>query len=134
MGLETIALISAGLQVGGSILGGIQQQEAYEDQAKIQEQQAEEQARQLARENIQLEKAQKVAYLSSGVSLEGSPLLVMAEDRRIGQENIQNTLETGRTQASSLRKSGRQALIGGLVGGASAGAKSWYDYKSTFKE
>jgi hypothetical protein len=50
---------------------------------------------------------QKLAYMKSGVSLAGSPLLVMEETRRKGAENIDEILRAGRSSADSVRQEGR---------------------------
>lgn len=123
------------------VVGGIQAQRESNKQAanvraeaarqsRLAREEAERQARAEARENIELEKRQKLSFLKSGVALEGSPLLLMSETRREGQENVGNILESGRTrqesilrsgqlQSDQLRSSGRQAFIGGLTGAGS---------------
>ena len=74
---------------------------------------------------------QKVAFLKSGVSLAGSPLLVMEETRRKGKENVDEILasgtaaskaayQEGRTQARAYKSQGRQAFTEGLVNAGSA--------------
>lgn len=163
MGLETI-LISAGVNaataatissavatastvasVAGTVIGGIQQRGASkaaaaatsaeaQRQADLRQQETEQRARVEARENIELEKRQKLAFIKSGVDVGvGSPLLVLAETERKGEENIEAILKTGRTQATGLlatgaaesrrlKASGRQALISGLTTGATRAA------------
>lgn len=73
------------------------------------------------------ERRQKLAYLASGVTLEGSPLLVMEETRRKGSENVDEILRSGaagasaerlegRIQAEQYKSSGRQSFISGVTG------------------
>ena len=94
-------------------------------------------ARQTAREanaeqqeTDQTLRRQKLAYLASGVTLQGSPLLIMEETRRKGQENIDEIMASGssgasaaimegRQQASNTKASGRRDLVNGLTGAAS---------------
>ena len=158
MGIET-ALLAAGISAStaatistvltvastaSTIIGGIQQRGAAsaaakatsreaQRQADLRQQEREIQARSEARENIELEKRQKLAFIKSGVSLEGSPLLLLAETRRRGTENVEALLRSGRTEATGLlaegalrsrqlKASGRQALIGGLTTGAARAA------------
>jgi len=75
------------------------------------------------------EDRQRLAYLASGVTLEGSPLLKLEETRRYGAENLDEIqkageagskaqLSEGRMVASRAKASGRQALIGGIASGA----------------
>jgi len=84
-----------------------------------------------------VERRQKLAYLASGVSLEGSPLLIMEETRRKGAENVDEiyrggaaaygaTMQEGRNQASTLKAQGRQAFMGGI--GDAMGSFSKIDY------
>jgi len=78
---------------------------------------------------------QAVAYASSGVTLEGSPLLVLDETRRKAQEEVdatyrrgqqissalkmqaQMTREFGAFQASTAQSKGRSALLGSSAKG-----------------
>ena len=124
MGIGTAVLLQGltALSAGASIIGGIQQSREAQKQAQRAQQETELQARAEARENIAFEKRQKLAFLKSGVSLEGSPLLVLAETRRRGSENVGAILETGRTRAKGVAASGRQALIGGFSQGLSTAA------------
>ena len=70
---------------------------------------------------------QKLAYLASGVTLEGSPLLMMEETRRRGAENVEEIqlagaagaaaqLEEGRATAQAAKTSGRAQLMSGITG------------------
>lgn len=151
MGIETALLIGTLASAAGTVVGGIQQSRAAKAQAKdtrneaqrqanLRQEERTQQARVEARENIALEKRQKLAFLSSGVSLEGSPLLLLAETKRRGGENVASLLKTGQTeatgllrsgesQATSLRASGRQALIGGLTSAAGTAAGGFKTFK-----
>jgi len=124
MGLETATLIAIASTVsaGAAVAGGIQQSREAQKQAQRTQQETELQARAEARENIGLEKRQKLAFLKSGVALEGSPLLLLAETRRRGQENVGAISQTGRGRAKGIAASGRQALIGGFAQGLGTAA------------
>lgn len=130
MGVDpiTIGIALSVLSSVGAVVGGIQQSKEASKQAKLAQREAELQARAEARENIFLEKRQKLAFLKSGVSLEGSPLLLLAETRRMGGENIQAIITSGSTRASSIRASGRQALIGGLTKGIGTAASGFSSF------
>ncbi len=151
LSIATLSLIGTGISAAGSILGGIQARGAAEQQAadtraeaqrqaNLRQEEREQQARLEAREGIELEKRQKLAFLKGGVSLAGSPLLLLAETRRIGAENIEAILKTGRTEATSLlqagafqarglKTTGRQALIGGLTRGIGTGITGFAKFK-----
>lgn len=77
---------------------------------------------------------QAVNYLKSGVTLEGSPLDVLDETARQATENINAIRSRGRAQqldmdseAAATRMGGRNALIGGIAGGASTLALAKYN-------
>lgn len=125
-----------------SLIGGFQSMKEGNKQASLALEQANargiEQERvaqreaQLAQEDaLKTERRQKLAYLASGVTLEGSPLLVMEETRRKGLENVNEILTAGtaaadaarlegRVVASQAKSSGRQSFISGLTGAASS--------------
>lgn len=138
----TLGALSTGFSIFSglsSIAGGFSGQSAGNQQAELAYQQAEsraiEQERVSAREakleqeaTDDFRKRQKVAYLASGVTLEGSPLLVMEETRTKGAENVEEIKRAGsasadaaraegRLQADQLKQSGRQAFTSGLSSG-----------------
>lgn len=62
---------------------------------------------------------QAIAYASSGVTLEGSPLLVLNETLRLGQQEVDALMKRGTAQANlynqaafQTRNEGRAALLG----------------------
>ena len=127
------------LSGGLSILGGVQQQQAASEQAGIARQQASMQAAEAGRvsgaQAFQAEQdadrarsRQKLAFLKSGVSLEGSPLLIMEETRQRGLDNVNEIIKSGastgaaeltegRIAAQNLQSAGRQSLVKGLTSG-----------------
>jgi hypothetical protein len=150
VGAETAASIAsvasvvgtAGAIVGGvsSISQGMAAESAAKKQAAALEFQAQEQgaeaARQAQREATAVQqeaestrRAQKLAYLKSGVGLEGTPLLTMEATRVAGQQNVEEVFRAGgaatgavttegRLKAINTLASGRQAFMSGLTGGA----------------
>ena len=158
MGVDpvTIGLILSAVSTAGAVVGGIQQRGAAkaaakattaeaQRQADLVQEEREIQARSEARQNIELEKRQKLAFIKSGVAFEGSPLLILAETERKGTENVEAILRSGRTQATGLlaegalrsaqlKASGRQALISGLTSGATLAAPLFQTKKTTKKK
>lgn len=74
---------------------------------------------------------QKLAFIKSGVTLAGSPLIIMEQTRTDAQDDIDEILAAGRSsadaalaegrlQADQLRNSGRQSFISGLTGAGGA--------------
>lgn len=116
MGLDpvTMFIASAALQVGSGLLQYSQQkkadkaeQRAYQESLKIAREQAAldkadaERAAQAELEDARKhEKLQKMLYLKSGVTLEGSPLLVMEETRAKGAENAKNIRDSAASRAN----------------------------------
>lgn len=128
--LVAIGAIASAASAAASVVGGISQASAANQQAKNAQQEAEAQARIEARNNIEAEARQKVAFLSSGVSLEGSPLVVLQETQSRGDVNIDNIIDSGERQASSISSSGRQALFGGLTSAAGTAVGGFQDFKA----
>lgn len=164
MGIET-ALLGMGLSAGAasaastgigilsaissvsSLIGGIQGRNAGNEQAGLaleqanargieQERVAQREARLVQEDAIKTERRQKLAFLNSGVTLEGSPLLVMEETRRKGLDNVNEILTAGtaganaarlegRVVASQAKSAGRQSFVSGLMGAASSGLNAY---------
>lgn len=138
--VSTGLLVAAAVGAGASALGGIQAKREADKQARLANEQAAARAAETERvtkRQAELEQRnidqtidrQKLAYLKSGVTLEGSPLLKLEETRRLGAENIDEInkageaqasaqVAEGRVQAQQLKASGRQALISGITGAA----------------
>lgn len=141
MGVITTALLAVAA-VGSaalSVKGGIDSKKEAKQQAALATSQAAASAaeteRVTARESTLEQRnikdvldRQKLAFLASGVTLEGSPLLVMEETRKRGAENIEEIekagsarsaaqIAEGRSTAQAAKASGRRALIGGITGG-----------------
>lgn len=137
--------ILAGVSALTSVIGGMQQQAAAKQEAQnaiaTAEMQGKEQARvsvaqaeQAKQEAESYRREQKIKFLKSGVSLEGSPFLALEETRLQGQKNVDEILKSGasaistsqaegRMRAKSLKQSGRAAFISGLGNAASSFSK-----------
>lgn len=122
-----------------SVMGGMRSQAEAGYQSELAMQQAESRAieqERLAAKEARMEqeasdearRKQKVAYLASGVTLAGSPLLIMEETRRKGLENVDEVLRAGeasanvartegRIQAQQAESRGRQAFTSGITSG-----------------
>lgn len=129
--ITTLAITAGVIGAGSSIYGGVSANSASKQEAKLQEQQG-----QLAYEESQTAATdeafnqnqqvgrQKLAFLSNGVSLEGSPAMVLAESKKYGQSRVDSILRRGTAQynlaqseAQITRNKGRTALIGGILTG-----------------
>ena len=127
--LNNIAGIAGIGQAVAGVASGVAANRAASQNAALQERQAQlitQEAQvainQKAREIRQFSGQQRVAFASSGVTLEGSPLLFIDETRRLGQEELDAMAkqadaraELARNQAQQTRNQGRAALLGSLV-------------------
>lgn len=151
MAVGTATLLTTALSVAGTLYSGYQQKQAADVQAYNAEQSsifaANEAGRVAAKQAAgekeaaeAAEKRQKLAYLKSGVTLEGSPLLIMEETRLKGEENVNeilmggaaastSRLTEGRVAASSLQAQGRSAFTGSLFKAAGSAAGGYKSYK-----
>jgi multidrug efflux pump subunit AcrA (membrane-fusion protein) len=121
MGLETVALISAGMQVASGFMQYQQQKKAdkaadrayqesiriAKDQARLDKEDADRAARGELEEAQKHEKLQKMLYLKSGVDISGSPLLVMEETRAKGNENAKNIRDSASSRANLAIRSAK---------------------------
>lgn len=113
------------LSVGAQIFSGIEAQKAADAEASLQRQQGEilsleanEEAARIERNAASLRKRQKILFLKSGVSLEGSPLLILEETQREAQKEADavrkrgvSQFTLGRQRAKAASRRGRSALI-----------------------
>lgn len=139
MGLETILLVSlVGLTATSIVMqvaGGVATRDAAKQEAGLQETQgriaqaeAEETAENVGEENRKFRARQKLLFLKAGVTLEGSPLLILEETKEEGEEEVEAIrrrgeaqLELSQRQADITRSYGRAALIGGIAGATASG-------------
>jgi len=112
----TAAVVSA----GASIYGGIQARKQAKKEAALINEDAQHQANQHAKDVEKFRKRQKVAFLSSGVSLEGSPLLVLEETRKEGEEEVARIRRGGQIRSDIRQQQGRDAFVSGVLGGISS--------------
>lgn len=129
----------AAISALSSIMGGFSANRAYNTEANWTERQAGQalfegqQSAQLKAEEVRSFQAdQAVGYLSSGVTLEGSPALVLEQTRRRGQMEVDSIIRAANSrygvmmaQAGQYRRAGRNALIGGFGNAASNAATTY---------
>jgi len=125
--------VAAGVSAGTQVAVGRQQQEAAGQEAVLQEEQgrilreeAQVEAERSAKEKRKFLVKQKLAFIKNGVSLEGSPLLVLEETRSESQKEIDAIIRRGSAQqrlafqrAVITRSKGRAALLGSISGATS---------------
>lgn len=124
------------LGAGGTIYSGYQQNQAAKREASLEEEQgrlaqeeADREAAAHAEDVRKFSRVQALSFLKNGVTLAGSPLLVLDETLKKGQEEADSIAKSGAAQrnlynqrAYNTRSEGRAALVGSLFSaGASAG-------------
>lgn len=153
MGIETALIATAVIGAASSVMGGIEasrQADIESDIAKRNAQQARvaaEQSRQEAQERAdisreateKLRSRQLTGFLKSGVRLEGTPLEVLAETERLGEEDVQSILRGGEARAQeygsqaanyelqgkAAQSSGRSKFISGIGGAANIATQAF---------
>lgn len=124
--------------VGGfsQMSAGRDQQALYEEQAQLIEEEGARDNAQLAREAEHFQARQAHQYLNSGVILQGSPLLILDETRKLATEELnardkqtKARAKMARMQGAASRKSGRNSMFGNLLGALGTGATTYLTAK-----
>lgn len=144
MGVASLAAIGAlgtGFAAASSIGSGFSANSAASAEANLQRQQGDillaqskVDATNEAYNQRQAVGKQRLAYLANGVSLEGSPALVLDESTKYGQSQVDSILNRGAAsyglsyqEAAITQNKGRAALVagfGGALGDISTGISS----------
>ncbi len=128
----------------GQIWGGISAQRAAEDeadalaeQAALQRQEALEEAERLDKEHTRFLARQSLMFIKGGVTLAGSPFLVLEETREERDKRVQAQIDranalyrSGMSASRRASRQGRDALIGGVIGAATSTASMYMAGKS----
>lgn len=123
-----------------SIIGGVSANQAAGSEAALQRQEgaiANQQAQTNAtneafNQNVAVGR-QQISFLANGVSLEGSPSIVVNESTKYGQSQVDSILRQGAAskaladaQATQTQNQGRAALLAGIMQGVGSTAKGGY--------
>ncbi len=120
----------------GSIAGGLAAQKAAEAEADALAEQAAlvrleelEETERLDKEYTRFLARQSLMFLKGGVTLAGSPLLVLEETREEREKRVQAQIDranalyrSGMSASRRASRQGRDALIGGILGAATSTA------------
>ena len=123
--LAVLTLVSA----ASSIYSGFAGKSAYDAEGNLERQQADiaaseaqVNAKNEAFNQTQAVQNQRLAFLANGVTLEGSPALVLEESKKYGQGQVDAILRQGAAkkalgyaEADISKNKGRAALIGGFT-------------------
>jgi len=126
-----LLVLGTAVTAGASIYGGIQANKAAQqesallaEQGRIAQEQADEEAKSHAQDVRRFAAGQSLSFLANGVSLAGSPLLVLDDTYKQGQKEVDAIVKSGKSQASLYTQranitanEGRASLIGGVASG-----------------
>ena len=129
-GFNILSLLGAGLTGAGSIFQAQQAAQASQAQAQALERQADDrqriaafEANRLREEGERIGGRQRAGFLSSGVSIEGSPLDVISDtaaevalDQDMIRRNAKMRADEFRYEAGLARSNARSQRIGGAIG------------------
>ena len=131
--------ITAISQLAGGLAGRSaysSEAEMMEEQARIAQEEARIEAMQRARDVGKFQQRQASTYLASGVTLEGTPVIVMEETRQQGQAEVDAILRRGAAQArlaemkaKQHKNAGRNSLISSLLGVTATGLDTYINGK-----
>ena len=132
--LPLLALAGAGASLySGSAANSAARQEAAleRQQGDIAASEAQVNAKNEAFNQTQAVQNQRVAFLANGVTLEGSPSMVLEQSKEYGQSQVDAILRQGAakkalaySEATITQNKGRAALIGSIASAASSAYKS----------
>jgi len=123
------AIIFTVISAAATITQGFQQKESFdaeanllEDQGRINAEESQAEAQRVANDRRKFRKKQKLAFLKNGVTLAGSPLLVLEETAFESQQEVNAIARRGTAQAklqfqsaAIKRSTGRSAITSGIA-------------------
>lgn len=138
---EAVLVASALISAGGQIQAGNAARKAasktaamQEFQGRLAQQEADAQAAKTEKEAKKFRDRQILAYLKNGVTLEGSPLLVLDETIKLGDEEAAAirkrgyaTQELYNTEAGISRRTGSAQFISGITGATSTAGTAYFN-------
>lgn len=137
--MSMVAIGLTAVSVGTSLYAGYSAQKSAKKQASLMEEQGalqrDEALREAARirdDGYRFKQEQGMAYISSGVELAGTPLLVMAETSKLAEAEAAATEKRGyaesdlsNAQAKITRSEGKSQMIASIGQAASSGVSTY---------
>lgn len=119
MGVEAIIIGTLAVaSAAASVTGGVMQYQQGKDQAKAAARQGDILAAQSEKKTLKLASAQKASFLSSGLTLDGTPQDVLEETFTLGKEDIGQIKDYYGQTAKNAYSTGRTGLITGIASAA----------------
>lgn len=137
--MSWIAVGVAAVSVGTSLYSGAQANKAakksaslQEEQGQLQQQEAMVEAAQIREEGERTKQEQMMAFVGSGVEIQGTPLLLMAETTKLANTEAAATEKRGyaqgnlaNAQAKITRSEGKAQMIASIGNAVSSGATTY---------
>ncbi len=141
---QALTIASIATTIGGHIFGGISaskaadaEADALEREAALARQEALEEADRLEKEHRKFLSRQSIMFLKGGVTLSGSPLLVLEETREEKKKQVEAQkkragalFQLGLDKAKRVSAEGRARLVGGLFDATSSGTSLFLQAKA----
>lgn len=118
------------LGAGAKFYAANEARKASNRQADLIREQTRRDAEQRKLQNRRLMASQRARYSAAGVTLEGTPGLVLDETDRLAAQDISDLYYFGNQNADAARRSGRASMIGGTLdagGSLLGGYENWKD-------
>ena len=116
-----LSVASTAVSIYSSVSAGKKEEHAEKNVARQLRQQAIQKAEDTAKEHRRILAIQRAKYGASGVTMEGSPLLVQMESLRESEEQLRRIREGGAFEAEVHEEAGEEALKSGYLRGVGAG-------------
>ena len=110
MGIETLVLVGLSLFQASAAMS------QAEDQADAAIREGDLRAKEKAKETRLRAARQKVSFLNSGLTLDGTPIAAINNTFDVGLEDVNQIQENSRIKAKNIIKSGRTEAIGKIAG------------------
>jgi hypothetical protein len=128
-GVESIASVVSGIS---SMRASNAEAQAIQQQSIIQQHEAALASFQKRREILRAQATQASLYGSSGVTMEGTPMVLLEETQNLGQQELNMMASQSKAyqnlytaKSKQYKSSGRNALFGSFLGGALGGVSTY---------
>ena len=123
-----LLIAAAGLNLGAGIFSGISQYQQAKESAKQRIAQAQLDSQKVLDEAHDTMQEQKMIASGGGYILEEgtSPLEVMLDTEQRANEYAKQIMDVGKKEAKSMKKAGRNGIIGGALSGIGGMVKGFF--------
>lgn len=120
------------LGAGAKLYAANEARKSANRQADLIREQARRDAEQRRRQNQRLLASQRARYSAAGVTLDGTPGLVLDETDRLAAQDIADIYYFGNQNANAARRSGRASMISGTLDAGGSLLGGYDNWKELF--